>query len=408
MLIVHVLTRLLRAGAEENTLETAAAQQQDGHRVVIVHGEEFDEEIAAKARSRFDLRCERSLVHQIAPLRDAKAVARLARLFDELRPDVVHTHQSKAGVLGRFAARQARVPVIVHGVHILPWVQIRRSKRLVYLAAERFCAAFTDVFIDVSPAVRAECLAQGIGRADQHMVSFSPMPVERFRNAAWPQDWREITGVGDDGPENKPAVILMLAAFEPRKRQLQYLHALATSACPSDAILLFAGEGPEKLQVEDAARRLGWADRVRFLGHRSDPERLIALADVCVLSSVREGLPRVIVQYAAGGRAIVVTRVPGLEDVIGDGENAIIVDTVPDAARATVRLLRNPRLRERLAEGAAATDVMQWSIERTYPKVREAYDRAAERAQRSGRDRQRRLRQAWTETLEERNGRGST
>ena len=95
-----------------------------------------------------------------------------------------------------------------------------------------------------------------------------------------------------------------------------------------------------------------------------------------MLSSVREGLPRVVVQYAAGGRAIVVTRVPGLEDVIGDGENAIIVERVEDAARATVRLLRNPRLRERLAEGAAATDVTQWSIDRTYPRVREAYEQA--------------------------------
>lgn len=387
MLIVHVLTRLLRAGAEENTLETAAAQQDDGHRVVIIHGEEFDEEIARQARDRFELWREPNLVHQIAPSRDVRAVTRLARRLRELGPDVVHTHQSKAGVLGRLAARQARVPVIVHGVHILPWVQIRRSKRIIYLAAERFCAAFTDIFIDVSPAVRAECLSQGIGSADQHVVSFSPMPVERFRDAPWPQDWREIAGVAEGGPEDKPPVILMLAAFEPRKRQLHYLHALAASACPPEAILLFAGEGPEKAYVEEAARRLGWTDRVRFLGHRSDPERLIAMADVCVLSSVREGLPRVIVQYAAGGRAIVVTRVPGLEDVIGDGENAIIVDTVPDAARATVRLLRNPRLRERLAEGAAATDVMQWSIERTYPKVREAYALAEERAKRTSRAR---------------------
>ncbi len=377
MVIIHVLTRLLRAGAEENTLEIAEAQQQDGHRVIIVHGLEHEPTITASARSQFELHQVSGLVHEIAPLHDLSAVRQLVRLFRRLSPDVVHTHQSKAGVLGRIAARLANTPTIVHGVHILPWVQIRRSKRLIYLLAERFCAGFTHVFIDVSPAVRAECLARGLGRPDQHVVAFSPMPVDRFRGAPWPDDWRQILSPGPQAahltPETRPPVILMLAAFEPRKRQMEYLHALAASACPPEAVLLFAGVGPEMEAVKAAAQDLDWSGRVRFLGHRSDPERLIALADVCVLSSVREGLPRVVVQYAAGGRAIVVTRVPGLEDVIGDGENAIIVDSVSDAARATVRLLRNPAMRARMAEGAAATDVMQWSRERTYPKVREAY-----------------------------------
>ena len=388
MVIVHVLTRLLRAGAEENTLDIARAQQQqDGHRVIIVYGLEHEPAISDVARAQFDLHQVSALVHQIAPLNDLSAVRDLVALFRRLAPDVVHTHQSKAGVLGRIAARLAGVPTIIHGVHILPWVQIRRSKRMIYLAAERLCAAFTDVFIDVSPAVAAECLARGIGSPDQHMVAFSPMPVERFREAPLPEDWREMLTPGPASAlltlQTKPPVILMLAAFEPRKRQLQYLSALAASACPPEAVLLFAGVGPEMETVRAAAGSLGWSERVRFLGHRDDPEELIALADVCVLSSVREGLPRVVVQYAAGGRAIVVTRVPGLEDVIGDGENAIIVDSVPDAARATVRLLRNPALRARLAEGAAATDVMQWSLERTYPKVREAYAVASEAGRRS-------------------------
>ena len=381
MVIIHVLTRLLRAGAEENTLDIAGAQQEDGHRVIIVHGLEHEPNITEFARGRFELHQVSSLVHEIAPRHDLSAVRELVRLFRQLRPDVVHTHQSKAGVLGRIAARLAGAPVIIHGVHILPWVQIRRSKRLIYLLAERLCAPFTDVFIDVSPAVRAECLARGMGGPDRHVVAFSPMPIAKFRDAPLPEDWREMLRSAPEAPlpteETRPPVILMLAAFEPRKRHLMYLRALAASACPPEAVLLFAGVGPEMESVRTAAEALGWSDRVRFLGHRSDPERLIALADVCVLSSVREGLPRVVVQYAAGGRAIVVTRVPGLEDVVGDGENAIIVESVSDAARATVRLLRNPKMRDRLAEGAAATDVMQWSLERTYPKVREAYALAA-------------------------------
>jgi glycosyltransferase involved in cell wall biosynthesis len=382
MVIVHILTRLLRAGAEENTLEIAWAQQQDGHRVVIVHGAEHDPAISEAARRRFELVQVPALLHRIAPRSDVAAVGQLRKAIRRAGAEVVHTHQSKAGVLGRIAARMERTPAIIHGVHILPWVQIRRSKRVIYLAAERFCAPFTDVFIDVSPAVRDECIQRGIGRPDQHAVAFSPMPIERFRNAPWPEDWRELVSAGHGEllqPAAKPPVILMLAAFEPRKRHLDFLAALASAPCPPEAVLLLAGVGPAMGAVREAAAQLGWGERVRFLDHRPDPEKLIALADVCVLSSVREGLPRVVVQYAAGGRPIVVTRVPGLEDIISDGENAIITETVDEAAQATVRLLRDPRLRERLAEGAAAIDVMRWSLERTYPKVREAYARAGSR-----------------------------
>ncbi|WP_374471264.1 glycosyltransferase [Phenylobacterium sp.] len=377
MIIVHILTRLLRAGAEENTLAICRMQQAEGHQVVLIHGREFDTAMVAEARREFDVYQLDRLVHPIRPLDDVAAVGQIRAMFRALKPGFVHTHQSKAGVLGRLAARLERVPCVVHGVHILPWTNIDPTRRLIYLLAEKTCAAWTDAFVDVSPSVRGDYLAHGLGRPEDHFVQLSPMHVARFAGAAWPEDWRALLDVGPD--LQKPPTLLMLAAFEPRKRHVELLEALASASLPENAKILFAGDGPEVARAQRAALALGLADRVRFLGHRSDPERLIALADVCVHTSEREGLPRVLVQYLAAGRAIVATRLPGLEDILSDGQNGVLADDVPAAALEAASLLRNSVRRERLAAAAASTDVSAWTPERVYPSVQAAYRHAAAR-----------------------------
>jgi hypothetical protein len=177
--VAHVLTRLLKAGAEENTLYTCQSQVAAGHKVILVHGREFDPEVRARARFICDVVEVSSLVHPISLREDLRALRDLTRLFRAYAVDVVHTHQSKAGILGRMAAKLARVHLIIHGVHILPWVMVSRWHATIYLAAERFCASFTDVFVDVSPSVRDTCLESSIGDAAQHFVAFSAMDVAK-------------------------------------------------------------------------------------------------------------------------------------------------------------------------------------------------------------------------------------
>src|SRR5689334_111796 len=104
-LIVHVLTRLLKGGSEENTLYACRAQVASGHRVLLIHGCDFDEESAALARTICEVRQVSALVHPVSALNDVRATWELARLFASVRPDVVHTHQSKAGIVGRLAAK---------------------------------------------------------------------------------------------------------------------------------------------------------------------------------------------------------------------------------------------------------------------------------------------------------------
>jgi glycosyltransferase involved in cell wall biosynthesis len=375
--IAHLLTRLLRAGSEENTLQSCSAQSAAGHRVILVHGRDFDPEVARRAAQFAEVIRLPSLVHPISPKDDIAAVADMRRLFRKLRPDIVHTHQSKAGILGRAAAKLAGVPGIVHGVHILPFANVGKAEALIYTAAEKLCATVSDAFISVSPSVRDAYLERSIGQADRHFVAYSAMDVARFKAAEEPDDWRQLLNVGAGAP--RPPTVVMLAAFEPRKRHAEFVQALpAAFANLPDWRVLFAGEGPQMGAVKALGADLGLQDRVRFSGYRDDPERLIALADVCVLSSLREGLPRVLVQYAAAGKAIVCNELPGLEDIVQRGRDAIVTpaDDVSETARQTARLLSDPVLRAQYSSAAHAVDVDRWSPERMDRDVQQAYARA--------------------------------
>lgn len=380
--VVHVLTRWLRAGSEENTLITAQAQAAAGWRVVIVHGRDFDPGMRDEAARMADLRCVEAMVHPVSPFEDLCAVWTLWRLFRHLRPDVVHTHQSKAGILGRLAAALAGVPAVIHGVHIAlldPAVQKGRGRLAahVYRGAERLCAMFTDGFISVSPAVRDACLTHGLGAPHRHRVAHSAMDVARFSNAQLPQDWRTMLNV--EGNKSQPPTVVMLAAFEPRKRHLDLIAALPDAfAGLTDWRLVLAGEGTTRAAAQALTRRLNLTDRVRFVGHRTDPEAVIALADVCLLTSEREGLPRVLVQYAAAGKAMVVSDLPGVRDLVENNLSAVITPSndVAAAAQAVAKLLANPAERARLAGKAAALDLERWSASAMMAQIDAAYAEA--------------------------------
>ena len=340
----------------------------------MVHGRDYDNRYYERPIEGVRLVRVDSLVHPLAPRDDWRAFSDLTALFRQLQPDIVHTHQSKAGIIGRFAARAARVPAIVHGVHIVPFINVGTLQRLVYLAAEKAAAAVTHAFIDVSRGMRDVCVEAGVGRADQHHIVHSGFDLRRFRGASPPDDWREILGLDPAAP--RPPVIVMLAALEPRKRHCEFLEAFPRIIARHPSVrLVLAGEGPHRAAVETRIRELGLGESVRLTGYRTDPERLIALADVCALTSTREGLPRVVMQYLVVGRCCVVSDLPGLDEVVRHGENGIIVppDDMNTAADAIAGLLDDRAELERLTAGAVASDLSSWEVETMCARIESVY-----------------------------------
>ena len=361
MHIVHVMTRMLRAGSEENILLTAKGQVAEGDTVTLVYGGHSSPDLAEKLVPEAKRVEVTPLVRPISPVNDFSAYRKMTDVFRDIRPDVVHTHQSKAGIVGRYAAAAANVPCIVHGVHILPFIGVGAAKRAIYLQAERRAARVTHGFIHVSRGMMDGCLDNDVGVDLPHEVVRSGFDLERFSKAEAPDDWRDILGVGE-GAE-KPLVLTMLAALEPRKRHMPMMDQLVPMLTQHpEARVLFAGEGDLRDEIEAKARSLGIEKNIRILGYRSDPERIIAMSDICLLASGQEGLPRSVLQYLTAGKPVVLFHLHGIEEIMKDGRNGRIIGSEDWAGygAALCDLANDPGLRDLLAAGAAQTDLSDW------------------------------------------------
>lgn len=372
--VVHVITRLLQAGSEENTIATCLYQAERGWRVTLVHGCEHHPALQRQLEKHIDVMRLDSLVHPIRPLKDAEAIIKLYRMFRVACPDVVHTHQSKAGIIGRLAAAAANVPAVIHSIHIAPFVNVTGWRRLFYLAPEKLCARMTDLFIPVSEGMRDAFLSEGIGKADRYDVIHSGMRLDPFRSCRPPSNWRER--IGGWSSAERPKIVLMLAAFEARKRHREFLRSMEPRLQQrQDICLLLAGDGPQRSQCEQETKQWDFRHQVRFLGHDPAPQDLIALADLCLLTSEREGLPRVVVQYIAGGKPVLLCPLPGIEELVRSGENGMI--SASSDMEATVSemfsLLHDEQRLANLAAGARATDVSKWNVEAMGRRIEAAY-----------------------------------
>lgn len=375
MHIAHLVTRLLRAGSEENTAATCRWQVNAGHKVTLIHGADADPWWYDNPMPGVDLVAVPDMVHPVRPLADLRAIGALRRVYRDLQPDVIHTHQSKAGILGRLAAEAAPDAVVAHGIHIVPFNGVSTFRRAAYLKAEWIAARYTDVFIGVSEAVCRTYLDAGIARPGAIHCVRSGMDLDRFRKPHAPDDWRDLLQVSTGGM--RPLVVVMLAAFEPRKRHIPFLRAFARIAATlPETKLLLAGAGPQEARIRGEVARLGLSDCVVFCGHRPDPEALLALADVSVLTSEREGLPRVVVQSVAAGCPVVINDLPGLGEVLRDGVNGVIAapDDIDGAVAGLAGLLTCPATLQRLRNGARSTDVSAWDLDRIGARTTALYD----------------------------------
>jgi glycosyltransferase involved in cell wall biosynthesis len=371
--IAHVITRLINGGADENTVISCNHAVRSGHDVILVHGAETRPEILSALDPRVEIVELRSLVQPIAPPSDMKALRDLVRTFRRLGPDVVHTHTSKAGILGRLAARATRVPVLVHSVHIVPFVDVGRLETFVYLSAERAVQGMTHAFIDVSPAIRDQCVKAGVGAPERHHVVPSGFELSLFRTATEPEEWRDLLRL--ERLEPRPPVVLMLAVFEPRKRHLRCLESFPRIVARFPEVrFVFAGDGRLRNDIEARIGTLGLEPNVILTGFYPHPEQLIALADVCLLASAREGLPRVVMQYLAGGRPVIAADLPSIDAVLRHDVNGLIVRSdLEGLADAIVTLLDDPARRARLARGAATTDLREWDAARMGERIEAVY-----------------------------------
>jgi len=389
MKIVHIITRLILGGAQENTVLTCLAQADLGHEVVLLTGPPLGPEgslLDWAAGLPFRTVLVPAMRRAIHPYRDLVAYHDLVKHLRDERPDVVHTHSSKAGVLGRRAAAAAGVGCIVHTIHGLAFDVYRsRAASGLYRGAERRAGRWSHRLIAVCERMADRAAGAGLAPRDCIDVVYSGMDAERFRDAASERGKvRRTWGVGEGD-----FVFLKLARLFPMKGHRFVLPAFADVAGRHpEAVLVLAGEGILRPRLEGEARRLGVGDRVRFLGlvPREGVPGLLWAADAVVHAGLREGLARVLPQAGLCGRPVVTFDVGGAAEVVRDGVNGDLlpapvpgepdVSAVAALAGAMARLVSDPA-HARAMGGRWLADVLdRFDYRRGTREILEVYARA--------------------------------
>src|SRR2546423_277378 len=192
MRIVHIITRLIIGGAQENTLLSCEEQHDRGHDVTLITGPAIGPEGSLMDRAaRYGYRFEvvDAMRRAIRPMRDWRVARQLVRRLRELRPDIVHTHSSKAGIIGRWAAKKAGVSAVIHTVHGLAFTaSTSRLANGVYKRLERWAAPMTSKIVCVADAMREQSLAAGVGRPEPYVTAYSGMETGPFIHPPVPRE----------------------------------------------------------------------------------------------------------------------------------------------------------------------------------------------------------------------------
>ena len=353
MRVTHVITRLIVGGAQENTVASVLGlRNKAGLEVDLVSGPASGPE--GSLESSFDhipgaLTITPRLVRPVHPLKDCLALRDLTRLFLERKPDIVHTHSSKAGVLGRLAARRAGVPIIVHTIHGPSFGPFQGAlANVVFTAAERRAARCTTHFVVVANAMKEQFLAAGIGRPEQFTRVFSGFPLGPFLQARNDFSLRHRLGLApEDFVVGKVARLFKLKGHDDLIAAAPEL----VRRCPRMKFLLVGG-GPWRGRFESRVRALGLQGHFAFTGLVPPAEipGYLGIMDALVHLSYREGIPRAVPQALAAARPVVAYDCDGAGEVCLENQTGFLIPP-GDQRLLTERLLQlagDCALRERL------------------------------------------------------------
>jgi glycosyltransferase involved in cell wall biosynthesis len=313
--VIHVITRLIAGGAQENTILSCQGLK-DRYDVLLVTGPPEGHEgslIEDAARRGIRTVVMDELVRPIAPAQDGAAFRKLMDLFAAEQPDIVHTHSSKAGIVGRAAAWFAKVPVIIHTNHGLPYYDFQTLReRALFWSAEKIATSVTHKVVCVGEEMKRKSIAGRLGPPELFEVIHSGIEIERFVNA---KSVRAKLGIGEN--ERVVGVVSRMARHKG--------HRFLVEAAPPGVHVLFVGDGEARADLEKQVQERGV--KATFIGHVPPDEvpNLIATMDVVVHPSLWEGLPRAAVQGLLVGRPVVAFDCDGAREVVVDGETGLLV-----------------------------------------------------------------------------------
>jgi glycosyltransferase involved in cell wall biosynthesis len=367
--ITHIITRLVVGGAQENTLATInGLRTKPGIEVKLISGPTIGpegslENDAAKIPGLLQIVPE--LVRLVHPLKDFIALRKLEKILREQKPDIVHTHSGKAGILGRLAAKRAGVPVIIHHIHGPSFGNFQGAPaNFIFTAAEKHAAKVTDHFFCSADAMTKLYLAAGIGKPEMFTRIFSGFNLEPFLNSTNDLALRKKLGLDENH-----FVIGKIGRIFKLKGHADLLAAFA-KILPQipHARLLFVGDGALRGEIEKQIRALGLDGKVIFTGLVSPGEvaRHVGIMDCLAHLSYREALSRALPQALAAGKPVVAYDFDGSDEICLENETGFLIRTgdIETAARKLLQLANDPALRKKFGERGRQFVKENFSVEK--------------------------------------------
>lgn len=375
--VLHIITRLINGGADENTLSTISGMDEERFHVELAVGAESEEHLLRiLPKKNFILINE--LKRNIHPVNDILSLFRLFRIIRKNGYDIVHTHTAKAGVIGRLAALFAGTPIIIHTLHGITFHQnLNRLSRYSYIILEKIVGRFTSRFITVGEDLRKKYIYHGIGTPEKYTTIYSGFELNSFV-ADGNIDDEEIKRERNRlGISNDDTILGTVSRLEPRKGHVYLFDALKQILNANKKIkLLVAGNGDYENELRKYVRQNQLSDHVIFLGFRRDVPRIMRIMDIFTLTSLWEGLPRVLVQAALMQLPVVTFDVEGAWEVVKENENGFIVPVadVDQLAERLKFLIDNPDLAKVMGKRGRDFVSSKWDTSEMVNKITQLYE----------------------------------
>ncbi|MBM6699653.1 glycosyltransferase family 4 protein [Bifidobacterium pullorum subsp. saeculare] len=359
-------------GSSRHVVDLIDGLDPERFEITLIHGTSRVDDYFAAALPRLRQRARvlgcPDLVREISPAHEARALRFVRRVIRDIRPDVVHCHSSKAGAIGRVAAKLCGVGKVFYTPHAYAFLapEFGGKKRMVFVGIERFLSRHaTTLTFNVSQGERSAALAEHLDRPDKFEVVYNgiadiPLPTKA--------EAREALGL----PQDVPVAGVTARLVEQKDPMTSVRIAAQVLQARPDAHFAYIGDGDFEERMRQAAREAGVADRVHFLGYRKDADRLVTAFDAYLLTSLYEGMPYSLVEALRAGVPIAATRTTGNDEVVIEGENGTLfpVGDVQAGAVALLGLLDDPPSRERVR----ATYLERFTVRRMLDHIAARYE----------------------------------
>ncbi len=355
--IAIIITKLELGGAQKIALSLCKNINKDNFDIFLICGcgGMLDEE----ARHDTQVFFVKDLVRELNPIKDIKALLAIYKILKKEKPDIVHTHSSKAGILGRIAAKMAGIKYIIHAIHGFAFNDYQnKMKKYFYIFLEKICAKISDILIVECEQTKLKGLKYNIGKKEKYIKIPLGLNLDEFKNYSQGKMLRKELSIKDD-----ELLVSTIGPFKPQKNLSDFIK-IANIVIKTNNKIKFAiaGDGDLRKNLENLITDLNLENSVFLLGWRRDIPNILYSSDIFLMTSLWEGMPVVSINTLYCGIPMIVNAVDGQIDLINDGVNGYLIKPfdIKTAAEKVLLLASNKNLRENISLKAKA------SIDETY------------------------------------------